>query len=164
MYLISFSFRQSIIIIPLINLLIIVNIIMSELREPKIAFIAIINKKNSPILFRNYMTDALSQEYSPFELQNLDMQLKMLVYQTFDLFDEKQRLKSQSVIRQPPGQSAHSETTYLGLIMETFISQFQIDVYGYISNTNYKYLIIKNEMKTNPMGQKPSDEHMKNVP
>ena len=76
---------------------------MSELREPKIAFIAIINKKNSPILFRNYMTEALSQEYSPSELQNLDMQLKMLVYQTFDLFDDKQRLKAPSVIRQPPG-------------------------------------------------------------
>jgi len=44
--------------------------------------------------------------------------------------------------------SANSESTYLGLIMETFVSQYQMDLYGYISNTNYKYIIIKNETKT----------------
>ena len=38
-----------------------------------------------------------------------------------------------------------------------------MDIYGYITNTNYKYIIIKNETKTNQLGQKPSDEHIKNV-
>ena len=38
-----------------------------------------------------------------------------------------------------------------------------MDIYGYISNTNYKYVIIKNETKTNQLGQKPGDEQMRNV-
>ena len=46
----------------------------------------------------------------------------------------------------------------IGLLLEAFISQYQLDVYGFISNTNYKYVIIKNETKTAPLGQKPADD------
>ena len=51
----------------------------------------------------------------------------------------------------------------LGLLIETFIGQYQLDVYGYISNTNFKYVIIKNETKTTPLGQKPADDQIKGV-
>ena len=46
----------------------------------------------------------------------------------------------------------------IGLLLESFVSQYQLDVYGFISNTNYKYIIIKNETKTTPLGQKPADD------
>mmetsp|Transcript_407 Transcript_407/g.446 ORF Transcript_407/g.446 Transcript_407/m.446 type:complete len:96 (-) Transcript_407:110-397(-) len=50
-----------------------------------------------------------------------------------------------------------AEPTYLGLMMETFLDQYQVDVYGYITITNYKYILIKNEQRTSILGQKPSD-------
>lgn len=37
------------------------------------------------------------------------------------------------------------------------MSQFEFDVYGFISVTAYKIVIIKNETKTNNLGGKPSD-------
>ena len=48
-------------------------------------------------------------------------------------------------------------------MMEVFIDSFALDIYGYISNTNYKYIVIKNETKTSSLGQKPSDTPIKNV-
>lgn len=80
------------------------------------------------------------------------MQIKMLAYQSLDLFDEKQKLRGTS--RAPASSTAtmqgstHSESTYLGQILETWVSQYQLDLYGFVTNTNYKYLIIKNETKT----------------
>ncbi|CDW88798.1 UNKNOWN [Stylonychia lemnae] len=118
------------------------------------------------------MVEAMQSQYSELtkeEVESLDMQLKMLAYQTLDLFDEKQRLKGTSKVQAGPSpapilqSSGHGESTYLGLIMETCVSQYQMDLYGYISNTNYKYIIIKNETKTTQLGQKPNDEHIKNV-
>jgi len=41
--------------------------------------------------------------------------------------------------------------------METFIGSYELDMYGYISLTNVKYVILKNEIKTSLMGGKPSD-------
>ena len=46
---------------------------------------------------------------------------------------------------------------------EQFVSSFQFDVYGFITNTNYKYVIIKNETKTTNLGQKPLDDQVKMV-
>ena len=46
----------------------------------------------------------------------------MLVYQTLDLFDEKQKLKPP--VKQIGGQPPPVESTYLGLIMETFACQY----------------------------------------
>ena len=55
------------------------------------------------------------------------------------------------------------DSTYMGLLMETFLETYTLDIYGYITNTNYKYIIIKNESKTNTLGQKPNDTPIKNV-
>ena len=80
----------------------------------------------------------------------------MLVYQTLDHFDEKQRLKGVTG-------KAPTEPTYQGLLTEAYIGQYLLHVYGYISNTNYKYVIVKNEGKTSPLGQRPPDDQIKNV-
>ena len=44
-----------------------------------------------------------------------------------------------------------------------FVSSFQMDVYGFITNTNYKYVLIKNETKTSNIGMKPSDDQVRMV-
>lgn len=51
----------------------------------------------------------------------------------------------------------------MGMLMETFLETYTLDIYGYVTNTNYKYIIIKNETKTNTLGQKPNDTPIKNV-
>ena len=38
-----------------------------------------------------------------------------------------------------------------------------MDVYGFITNTNYKYVLIKNETKTSNIGMKPSDDQVRMV-
>ena len=43
------------------------------------------------------------------------------------------------------------------------INAFQFDVYGQITNTNYKYIVVKNETKTNNVGQKPGDDQVRGV-
>ena len=53
----------------------------SGIKELPISFIAILNKNNSPFLLRNYMAGVE------------ELELKMLVYQTLDLFDIKAKLK-----------------------------------------------------------------------
>ena len=100
----------------------------------------------------------VQSDYSDEELDQIDLQLKILTYSTLDFFDDKQKIKGAS--RAP---NVAQEHTYLGLIMETFLEYFSLDIYGYISNTNYKYIIIKNEQKTSASGQKPSDTPIKNV-
>lgn len=82
----------------------------------------------------------------------------MLVYQTLDTFDEKAKIKS--VQEKKVGTI---DPTYLGLLMENFIETYELNIYGHITNTNYKYVIIKNETKTNALGQKPSETPIKNV-
>ena len=82
--------------------------------------------------------------------------MKMLVYQTLDQFDDKQKIKAAALPARGPG--AITETTYQGMMNEQFMSSFQFDVYGFITNTNYQYVIIKNETKTTSLGQKPLDD------
>ena len=73
-----------------------------EGREPKVAFVAIINKKvreiisynvqNKPIILRNFLTEAMKTNFTELtgeEIASLDQQMKMLVYQTLDHFDDK---------------------------------------------------------------------------
>jgi len=52
---------------------------------------------------------------------------------------------------------------YLGLLTETFMSLYELDVYGYITVTSYKILIIKNETKTSNLGGKPNDTPIKEL-
>jgi len=39
----------------------------------------------------------------------------------------------------------YNENTYLGLLFEGLIGEYEFDIYGYISNTKYKYLLVKND-------------------
>ena len=48
-------------------------------------------------------------------------------------------------------------------MVEAMINAFQFDVYGQITNTNYKYIVVKNETKTSNIGQKPGDDQVRGV-
>ena len=72
-------------------------------------------------MLRNYLVEALKSsgsqsDFDATEIQTLDLQMKMLVYQTLDVFDEKQKLKGGSKPAPGGGSSSHTETTYLGNI------------------------------------------------
>jgi hypothetical protein len=78
------------------------------------------------------------------------MQMDMIVYSIFDVFDEKSRITA----------AQENETqlkNYLGLLLESFLGLYELDVYGYITPTNYKIVILKNETKTNAAGMKPAE-------
>ena len=50
----------------------------------------------------------------------------------------------------------------MGKLFEMFTGELELAVYGYFSNTKYKYLMIRNENKqTTGAAQKPSDSIMK---
>jgi len=40
---------------------------------------------------------------------------------------------------------APNTSYFVGLIFEANISDYELDVYAYISNTKYKYILIKND-------------------
>lgn len=39
----------------------------------------------------------------------------------------------------------YNENTFLGQLFQANISEYELDVYAYMSNTRYKYFIIKND-------------------
>ena len=39
----------------------------------------------------------------------------------------------------------YNESAYLGLLFETNIGEYEMDVYAYMSITRYKYILIKND-------------------
>ena len=47
--------------------------------------------------------------------------------------------------------------------MQTFVDRYEIDIYGYISITNMKYLVFKIESKLNPVSVNPTDRHMRKI-
>ena len=47
--------------------------------------------------------------------------------------------------------------------MQTFIDRFEIDIYGYISITNIKYLVFKTETRLNPVSVNPVERHMRKI-
>ena len=51
----------------------------------------------------------------------------------------------------------------MGIMMDTFVSSYELDMYGYISQANIKYVILKNETKTSPMGEKPNDRVIRDL-
>jgi hypothetical protein len=69
------------------------------------------------------------------------MQMSMIVYATIDGLEEKQKL-----IAKPQSSPLDSYKPFLGIIQECFISQFQLDIYAQITCSNYKIIIMKNEM------------------
>lgn len=47
--------------------------------------------------------------------------------------------------------------------MQTFVDRYEVDIYGYISVTNIKYLVFKIESRLNPVSVNPTDRHMRKV-
>lgn len=41
--------------------------------------------------------------------------------------------------------------------MESFVSHYELDCYGFLSPTNIKIVVLKNETKTNSAGMKPAE-------
>ena len=70
--------------------------------------------------------------------------MTMLLYQCLDLVDEQYaRIKPKS--QDNTSYSNYNESCFLGLIFETTLSDYEMDVYAYVSNTRYKYFLIKVE-------------------
>ena len=47
--------------------------------------------------------------------------------------------------------------------MENFVASYDLNMYGFISVTNYKYVILKNEHRQNPMDNKAPDGTMRTI-
>lgn len=85
--------------------------------------------------------------------------MAMLAYSTLDIFTEKSliipdRVKTQQDQKErSAGQepSKQVEPTYLGLLSQTFIDRYEIDIYGYVSITGFKYVVFKIEQRLNPV-------------
>ena len=67
----------------------------------------------------------------------------MLVYQSLDLIDEYTKIKTKKT--QQSMTKLYNENTYLGLIFEGHIGELEFDLYGYVTNTRYKYILMKND-------------------
>jgi len=39
----------------------------------------------------------------------------------------------------------YNESTFLGLMFQANIAEYELDSYAYITNTRYKYIVLKNE-------------------
>ena len=88
------------------------------------------------------------------------MQLNMLAYAMLDICAEKSqiipdRVKTAQDAKDKqagkPEQAKQPESNYLGLLMQTFVDRYELDVYGYVSITNFKYVVFKMEPRLNPV-------------
>lgn len=59
--------------------------------------------------------------------------------------------------------------TYLGLLTQSFVDRYELDVYGYVSITNFKYVVFKIEPRLNPVSvtsnerQSLTEKHMRTI-
>ena len=105
------------------------------------------------------------------EMENITMQFSMLAYASLDIFAEKAQttpdyevyMRKKKEKAGAPPESQEEEQTYLGLLMQTFVDRYEVDIYGYISITNMKYLVFKIESKLNPVSVNPTDRHMRKI-
>ena len=67
----------------------------------------------------------------------------MLVYQTLDLI--KQQYGKIKTVEQNKKQNNYNESCYLGCLFESNLDDYELDFYGYVTNTHYKYILIKND-------------------
>lgn len=129
-------------------------------KVPAVAYLCILDKKNQPVLCRNYLCEyLLKQQESSYDIQNsiesLRMQMSMIIYAAIDVLEEKQKVhirKQSSKSNQQTQQDWFKP--FLGLMQECFVSQYELDLYGQITPNNYKLLLMKNETLTNYVGQK----------
>ena len=53
------------------------------------------------------------------------------------------------------------DPTYLGLLTQTFVDRYEMDVYGYVSVTNFKYVVFKIETRLNPLNSGNSERALR---
>ena len=70
--------------------------------------------------------------------------MQLLVYQCLDLITQQYaRIKTKK--EKDSQEKMYNESTFLGLLYQANLSEYELDVYAYITNTRYKYIVIKNE-------------------
>ena len=95
--------------------------------------------------------------------------MAMLAYSTLDIFSEKAQLipdrvktlqdqKDKQMGKEP---SKEMDPTYLGLLTQTFVDRYEMDVYGYVSVTNFKYVVFKIETRLNPVNSGNSERALR---
>ena len=89
------------------------------------------------------------------DIENTRMQMSMMAFSTLDTFDDKQRIAAQ----EPKTESV--EQCYLGLLMQSFVGPYELDIYGFISLANVKFLIFKTEAKLNPVKVNASERYIR---
>ena len=47
--------------------------------------------------------------------------------------------------------------------MQTFVDRFEMDVYGYLSTTNQKYVVFKIEGRLNPVNVNNAERHIRTI-
>jgi len=81
--------------------------------------------------------------------------MSMMAYSTLDTFDDKQRIAAQLP------QTESVEQCYLGLLMQSFIGPYELDIYGFISLANVKFLVFKTEARLNPVKVNASERYIR---
>ena len=87
------------------------------------------------------------------------MQMSMLAYSTLDIFQDKALIKPDRVKTDEDKKAKQNgkenvkeqEVTYQGLLTQSFVDRYEMDVYGYVSVTNFKYVVFKIETRLNPV-------------
>ena len=96
---------------------------------------------------KNYLVDQqIVQIGSPEqrELTHLSQQMNLLVFQALDMIESQYaKIKSEKQFEALP--KMYNDNTFLGLLTESTISTYEFDVYGFLSNTKYKYILLKND-------------------
>ena len=103
------------------------------------------------------------------EQEAIEMQMAMLAYSTLDIFSEKSQIipdrvktaQDQKDRQAGKETSKEVENAYLGLLTQSFIDRYEIDVYGYVSITSFKYVVFKIEQRLNPVNAIPSEKHVR---
>jgi hypothetical protein len=71
--------------------------------------------------------------------------MELLIYQSLDLITEQySRIKTKQE-KELLQENKYNEKCYLGLLQESQIDDYEFDIYAYVSNTRYKYILLKNE-------------------
>ena len=102
-------------------------------KESSIVFLAILGKHNEPKLLKNYTNSA-----------DMDTEYNIMVYSWLDFFVDKTQIERVST------NSSEKIESYLGKIHWIFTVEGQLSFYGYLTNTNHKYILVKLEEKIEP--------------
>ena len=126
---------------------------MISTKDPVIALVAVLDQRNQPIFVKNYLVEARFQEdLEDSKAVSLENQLLMLVYQGLDVINEQHaRIKGakeneiNKKLEKDQPELAVNTSCFIGLLFEAHVCDFELDVYAFISNTRYKYILIKND-------------------